>query len=1022
MKPKYEVGELVILNGRPDRKGIIKKVLSQDGGMYYYDVTFLEDGHTGSYAEIQISLANIPDDPWQLFANNQHRGYEEFGLVTTYHKVRNTTNNTLSTLRASRTDFKAYQYKPLIKFLNSVNRRILIADEVGLGKTIEAGHIMLELAGRSELKHALIICPKSLINKWQNEMREKFNFEFKIISSKKELLNDYSHCKATGDPFRSIVTYDAVRTKTEDRRDISQELNPFLIALESSGQFFDLIICDEAHYVRNPNLRHRGLEKVIEASKSCVFLTATPLMTGIQNLYNILKLLDAEAFYREEQFQNAINLNKPFIKALNRLNNREPLKSILDELQESEVMQTLTIGEEFSVQKVHKVKEYFRNDPLFNRVANNMNFGKISPTIISSIQKDLTDLNSLNHIYTRTRKREVFTDGKIAFRSPKPYFVDLSQEETEAYMDIIEEYSEEPLALVQKKRQITSSIPAYYGTEEELSNGIINWSFKDSKFEQFKAILDVVVIKNNRKLIVFASFRRTLFYLKAKLEKEKINCVLMYGDTKDRQGLIDKFRENPEIKVFLSSQVGTEGVDLQFCNAIVNYDLPWNPMVVEQRIGRIDRIGQKEEIIHIYNLVLRDTIEQQIFQRLLERIQVFKESIGDLESILAEEGSPIEQSISALEKELYGNKLTDVQRQKKIDDIAIAIENQKRDLDDIKKELTDSMVNDIYFQNAINSIIYNQQYITENELIFFVRWIIREHLQTILFHKKSETIYELELPINNKSIIQKFIQENVDLEKNKEIRTNYFKFINRFKNDTSFKVTFNPENARENPGLEYINAYHPIIIAITGFIEKKNYHVNQIFQYSVSGKFLQESEYSVAPGDYVMCVYKIIIEQESNKQRKKNEYLQPVVLDANEEDKIKFLSLEESQFLNGKLQQYAEEVKEFLPFDSDMVDLLRPKFLTELNKIKKKYETEEQIKIESYKQRALKQLDDYYTNLIERYKRQIEFREVEDKVMPMFKQRLQDAIEKYEEKKNNILQTKAFIDNALISISYIQIY
>ncbi|MDD3627762.1 MAG: SNF2-related protein, partial [bacterium] len=507
----------------------MKKILPQDGGLFYYDVIFLGDGQTGSYAEIQLCDANIPDDPWVLFAMNQFRGHEEFGLVTTFHKVRNTTNNTLSTLRASRTEFKPYQYKPLIKFLNSLNRRILVADEVGLGKTIEAGQIMLELAGRGEFKTSLIVCPKSLKDKWQTEMHDKFNFEFKIIESKKELLSDFSYCKATGEPFRGIATYDSVRTQTEDKRDLNQELNPVLLALEDSGQFFDLIVCDEAHYVRNPNLRHRGLEKVIEAAKACVFLTATPLMTGVQNLYYILRLLDGEAFYREEQFQNAINLNKPFIRALNRLNNREPFHSILSELVGSKVIQTLTIGEEYSTQSVFTVKEYFKKDPLFDRVVNNLKSGDHSPSMISLVQKDLTDLNSLNHIYTRTRKREVFTDGKIAFRAPKTISVKLSVEEEDAYLDVIEEYSEEPLALVQKKRLISSSIPSYYGTEEELMQGIIHWDYKDSKFEHFKKIIDEVVIKNGRKLIVFATFRKTLLYLKLRLEKEHIGCILMYG-------------------------------------------------------------------------------------------------------------------------------------------------------------------------------------------------------------------------------------------------------------------------------------------------------------------------------------------------------------------------------------------------------------------------------------------------------------------------------------------------------------
>ena len=1019
--PKFKINDNVIRTGKPERIGIIQKVLPLDGGIIYYDVMFL-DGQPGSYPEMQLADANIPRDPWSLFANNQHKGHEEFGLVTTYHKIKNTTNNTLSTLRASRTDFKTFQYKPLIKFLNSNNRRILIADEVGLGKTIEAGHIMLELAGRGEFKNAMIVCPKSLKDKWQIEMREKFNFEFKIIESRKELLNDFKHCRATGEPFKGIVTYDNIRTDTDDRRDLIQENNPFLIELQKYGNFFDILVCDEAHYVRNPNLRHRGLEKVIDASSACVFLTATPLMTGIENLYNILKLLDSEAFYREEQFQNAINLNKPFIRALNQLNNHESFGSVLKELQESQVVQTLTIGEDYNVENSYSVENYFNDDPLFARVVNNLKTKEKTPTLVSKIQKDLTDMNSLNHIYTRSRKREVFTDGKIAERSPKTIVVDLTEPERDAYLKIIDEYSDEALALVMKKRAITSSIPAFYGTEDDLKAGIVNWKYTDSKYEHFKQIVDEVVRKSSNKLIVFATFRKTLLYLKWKLEEEGIKCVLLYGDTKNRQQLIDRFRTEKEIKVFLSSQVGTEGVDLQFCNAIVNYDLPWNPMVVEQRIGRIDRIGQKEEILHVYTLVLKGTIEQQIHQRLLERINVFKESVGDLESILAEEGTSLEKSISGLEKDLYGTKLSVAQQKKKIKDTLVAVENQKRDLAEIKKELTDAMVNDIYFQNAINNIVNNQQYITENELLFAVRWIVREELSSILIHNLNDNIFELELPVGNKNILQKFIQQNIDIEQNKELSSNYYRFVNRYKDNTKIRVTFNQSTARSLPAIEYINAYHPFILAITNFVEKSKLHVNQVFQYAVPETFVSETDYHISSGDYLMCTYKLIVEHQSNKRQKRSEYLHPVVLDANAEDDLRFLNDEEALFLHGRVQQYSKEIEERLDFDQDMVDFVKPSFLKKLIEITRKREEEEQLKIESYKQREIKQVDAYYTNLISRYKTQILERNEDDKVMPMFRQRLEKTIADYKERKNNILQTNIQIDNALISISYIQIY
>src|SRR5690606_19882494 len=113
-------------------------------------------------------------------------------------------SNTVSSLKSSNTIFKAYQFKPLLKFLNSDNRRLLIADEVGLGKTIEAGHIMLELMSRKELNNAIVVCPKSLQNKWQTELKEKFNLHFKIYETAKDFINDI---KEFGGSVKAIVNY-----------------------------------------------------------------------------------------------------------------------------------------------------------------------------------------------------------------------------------------------------------------------------------------------------------------------------------------------------------------------------------------------------------------------------------------------------------------------------------------------------------------------------------------------------------------------------------------------------------------------------------------------------------------------------------------------------------------------------------------------------------------------------------------------------------------------------------------------
>lgn len=1016
---KFDINDPVYVIESPENIGFIQRIEPPISGIHFYGVAFTNNQFS-TYSEQQLRKFIPFKDAWKLLAANQCESYEKLSLVSTFHKVRNSTNNTLSTLLASRTLFKPYQYKPLVKLLNSPDRRILIADEVGLGKTIEAGHILLELAGRKELKHVLIVCPKSLKEKWKFEMEEKFNFYFKIMSNRNELLSELNNAIATQEDFKAIVTYDNVRVKP-NFEDPSDELNTFLKKIESIGLFFDLVICDEAHYVRNVNLRHKGIKKVIEASKGCVFLTATPLMTGIENLYNLIKLIDEKAYYKWEEFQNAVNINKPFIRAVSRLNKREDLLEIHEELINSEVQFSVSIGEEFRHTDRIRIGDYFSTDPLFMRVTNSLISGNTEYSTLSSIQKDLTDLNTLNHIYTRTRKKEVTTDGTFTTRTPHSFKIRFTEQERETYDEVINTFDGEALALVTMKRRISSCLPVFYSTEDQVRNGESTWFGRDSKFEKFRTIVDEVVLKNNRKLIVFAFFRKTLLYLKNCLELDGVKCILLYGPTEDRQAVINQFRDDKSIKVFLSSQVGTEGVDLQFCNAIVNYDLPWNPMVVEQRIGRIDRIGQKDPIIHIYNLVLQDTIEEQIFNRLLDRIHIFQETIGDLESILADEDSPFDKAFSNLEKELYGKQLTREQQNNIIESTAIAIERQKNDLDELKSELTDSMVNDVFFQNAINQIIKNKQYITEFELKKFIQWLCESKLGSIIFRQVGELLYELDFLESNASRLLNFINENIDLQLNRDLKIIHNKFRNSNLEKRKIQLTFNQEFARENPGIEYVSAYHPLTIAIANHLEKQKLHVNQVFQCRLEIHNIDDDNYHAILGDYIMAVYKITILRKNSVSNKSFDYLYPIIVYLNSEDGIQILNDDDAAFLNGKVQQFSERIDQFAEFDEEFIDHLIPSFTKKLTATIDNYKTEEEIKIESYKIRSTKQIDQYYRYRIERIEDQIRLDDSNSKVLPMRKSNLLQIQNEYKERKDSIFETKVEMDNTLVSITYFEI-
>ncbi|MGV2332710.1 MAG UNVERIFIED_CONTAM: hypothetical protein LVR18_00710 [Planctomycetaceae bacterium] len=168
----------------------------------------------------------------------------------------------------------------------------------------------------------------------------------------------------------------------------------------------------------------------------------------------------------------------------------------------------------------------------------------------------------------------------------------------------------------------------------------------DSKFRVLVEILSEVRSTNpNAKVLIFTFFRATARYLEKQLTKLGWNTLRIDGDVKseprrperdDRGQRIDRFQNDPSVTVMVSTEVGSEGLDFQFCHHLVNYDLPWNPMVVEQRIGRIDRFGQEQDCVYIHNLVVTGTVEERILERLYSRIGIFERSIGNLEAILGE--------------------------------------------------------------------------------------------------------------------------------------------------------------------------------------------------------------------------------------------------------------------------------------------------------------------------------------------------------------------------------------------------
>lgn len=612
---------------------------------------------------------------------------------------------------ATNTEFHAYQFKPVLKLLNSPSRGLLIADEVGLGKTIEAGLIWTELVARFDCRRLLIVCPKPLTQKWQEELRSKFNVDARICSAA-ELLDALKDDNSRREGFAAIASMSAIRPPKNwndpdspakgARADLARYM------ADADQELFDLAVFDEAHHLRNTEtLNHRLGKLVSEAADYTIYLSATPINLRANDLRAILKLIDPETFEREWLFDILQAENAPMIAALEAARNPKvsmaDVKRLVDDLPAGQVLKTggrlKRLREELA-----KGKE---NTPA-NRVA---------------IAARIEEMSLLGSLINRTRRRDV-AEFRVERRPHAPLWKmsDAERDFYDAASNQIANYAlrndiNERFLLAQTQRFLASSLASAYRhwgertgslevdeeTDDEtdsrqkhkLPGPLIQalgdicvdpaqlraLETGDSKFAILKAQLSQIRARDpDQRIIIFSSFRRSIAYLARRLKMAGYETMELHGGIKaDRKTTVDQFADSPGGTILLTSEVGGEGLDLQFCRILFNWDLPWNPMKVEQRIGRIDRIGQQSPSIEIINLIATDTIEQQVYERLYDRLGIIRQALGDFEPILGE-------MLHDIELVLSDPKLTAEQRAAELDRATHAAEQRKRQNDELERE------------------------------------------------------------------------------------------------------------------------------------------------------------------------------------------------------------------------------------------------------------------------------------------------------------------------------------------------
>lgn len=992
---KYSKGDQ-IHNESSGLDGVIVDVLPATRGRQTYMVMYSNGSVKSDLEKNLMPIINL-EDAFERCKNKIYGNQSEYSLANTTFKIFDSSNNTLSSLKASKTIFRAYQFKPLLKFLNSDNRKILVADEVGLGKTIEAGHILLEMKARGQLRNALIICPKSLQIKWREELQNKFGLSFKIYENPKDLLSDL---RERGLSLKGIINYEKIRSKivkvtkvVKNKKEEEEfQKNPVLDYLQNSEYGFDFIICDEAHRLRNRETKsYKGARIIFDKAKALVMLTATPIMINEENLFNLLSLLQPDRFPSYQTFKTALDYNRPFIHALTDLKSGVPASEIVRKLSNEKIQSGYTINDVYISQGEKTVDEIFGDTPLYQKIVKDCTEGEDTPKLRAELQYNLSRMSPINTLFSRTRKVDVTTDWSQPRREPHKCVVKLFPQEQILFNEVIEDYIEQNsfitdygdesmlpganLGLVQRKRMVASSVYGMKNEQWDLDEGIDAYKdCPDAKVDELVSIIRTVQKEGNGKLIVFTIFKNTLKYLNIRLTAAGIKCAIIHGDIQERESVIEDFHSNPDISVLLSSEVGSEGLDMQFCNTIVNYDLPWNPMVVEQRIGRVDRFGQESEVVNIYNIVVKGSIQEQIYIRLLDRIGIFKESIGDLEAILDKEieieGKKMNLSelFQVTEKQFYTTKLTEEQRAEKVKQINQAFENEKLNLKHVEEELSNTLTNDSYFRSEIDRIVNDYAYVSEEEILNTVEKLIEKRLPTCMLKRIDEFIYEFNVPECSPKILSSFLEEFMPPETNEDARLLFNQYRFKLRGVTSFRLTFNQKYAYEHKTMEYLNIYNPIVMAAAAYFRKQADKNCSTFCILLPAK---DAEFR--PGRYYLAVYQLTLNKVVYGNKISTESLVPILYDIDSE------AIVDSSLLASKIQGQAQIVGQYLPVSEidvtpEQIEVLRGELLAEIDRISSERREDEHIRIETDKQLQSRRTAELYEMRINRLKERIEER------------------------------------------------
>ena len=710
---RLETGAQVRLKHDPGRTGVVSGRTREYAGIRRWQVVFAEEAQYVPADQLE-TVKDGGDDAIDLLQRGRLGHELDLRRTITHARLTGRLADVIYSMDTTGTDFYAHQFKPVVKLMNSAGRGLLIADEVGLGKTIEAGLIWTELRTRFDFRRLLVLCPAVLREKWQRELRNRFGVDADILDAT-ATLSRLQRAEAEGltTNFAIIASLQGLRPEkgwaergSGGKQGAASRLARFLDDRSQDDPLIELCVIDEAHYLRNRETMTSVLGRLVRAvSDYIVLLSATPIHLRSADLHELVRHVDVDTFDRRQTFDEVLEANGPLVRARDLIlaGAKQPDSQVGAQV-------------EHELRRAHRHPLLRGSQQLRAMIEDDVWQGDLHrPDVVARLAERLDRVNLLGHVVTRTRKRDV--EERRVIRNVKAQVVPLSDAEAAFYDSVtnlvrdycIEHDTHQGFLQVTPQRQMCSSMPAALRLWQQVGPDYDDTSGEDpdelerplraelvararelgtlqelwqtdTKYQELRRRVTTLLEHNRReKLVVFSYFRATLHYLDERLQQDGISTILLHGGVPNKDEVVSTFRNAKDASVLLSSEVGSEGIDLQFARVVINYDLPWNPMRVEQRIGRIDRLGQKAEQIHVWNLFYGDTIDDRIYDRLFERLGVFEGTLGTLEPVLGD-------MIQELTHDLFTKHLTPEQEEARISQTEVALENQRLGEESLEKE------------------------------------------------------------------------------------------------------------------------------------------------------------------------------------------------------------------------------------------------------------------------------------------------------------------------------------------------